>query len=82
MKKEILVKLIIILTGAAICGLIVGLFFSFFFYSFVDRIMPGRTVEIYLSDTRTKMYIRFWIAFAVGAVAGAAWLYKIVKNYK
>ena len=82
MKKEILVKFLIILTGAAICGLIVGLFFSFFFYRFVDRIMPGRTVEIYLADTKAKMHIRFWIAFAVGAVAGSLWLYKIVKNYE
>jgi hypothetical protein len=82
MKKEILVKLFIICIGAVVCGLVVGLFFSFFFYAIVDRIMPGRTIEIYLSDTRAKMYLRFWIAFAVGAVTGAAWLYKIVKEYK
>ena len=79
MKKEILIKLLIILTGSAICGLIVGVLFTVYFYGFIPRPWLAR---VYLSDTKAKMHFRFWAAFAVGAVAGSLWLYKIVKEYK
>lgn len=36
--------------------------------------------EVYLSDTPEKVKLRFWIAFAVGAIFGLVWSYRVVKN--
>jgi len=38
--------------------------------------------RVYLSDTPAKMHLRFWIAFALGAIFGIVWSYKIVKDIK
>ena len=80
--KTFLIKLLVVFLAAVICGIVVGGFFSIFFYSIVDRIVPGRSMEIYTSDTSAKMHLRFWIAFIVGAIIGIIWSYKIVKDLK
>ena len=75
--KALLIKILVVCIIAVICGVLVGPAFSLFYYGFIPR--PYRA-EIYLSDTYAKMKIRFWLAFAAGAVFGAVWSYKIVKS--
>lgn len=75
--KAWLIKGTVILLIAVICGGIAGLLFSLFFYGFIPA--PWRA-HIYLSDTEAKMKLRFWGAFAVGAIFGVVWSYRIVKD--
>ena len=78
--KAFLIKLLVVCLAAVICDTVAGGLFSFFFYGFVNKFMPGRTIEIYISDTPLKIYLRFWIAFIVGAIMGIVWSYKVVKG--
>ncbi|HPC96260.1 MAG TPA: hypothetical protein PLU87_15040 [Sedimentisphaerales bacterium] len=75
--KAWLIKGTVILVIAVICGSIAGVLFSLFFYGFIPA--PWRA-DMYLSDTEAKMKLRFWAAFAVGAIFGAVWSYRIVKD--
>lgn len=77
MKKTTLGKLFVIFLAAVICGLVTGVVFSIYFYGLVPRSMLA---EVYLSDTPAKMHLRFWIAFAAGAIIGIVWSYKVVKD--
>ena len=77
MKKATWVKLLVVFLGAVIFGLIAGVLFTIYFYGFVpDSILA----KVYLSDTPAKMRLRFWIAFAVGAIFGIIWTYRAVKD--
>ena len=78
MKKATLIKLSIICLAAVVCGVIVGVLFSIFFYGLLPRDIG---TEVYLADTHAKMHLRFWIAFAVGAVIGIIWAYRVVKDF-
>ena len=62
---------------ALICGAVVGVLFSICFYGLIPR--PW-LAKIYLFDTPDKAKLRFWIAFAAGAIFGAAWSYRMVKG--
>jgi len=73
----LLIKGTVILVIAGICGGIAGVLLSLLFYGFIPA--PWRA-DIYLSDTEAKMRLRFWVAFAVGAIFGVAWSYKVVKD--
>ena len=75
--KAILIKLLVIFIVAVIYGTVVGFLFSIWFYGFITRHMFA---EVYLSDTPEKLRFRFWVAFAVGAVVGIVWSYKVVKD--
>ncbi|NLZ06540.1 MAG: hypothetical protein GXY19_15355 [Phycisphaerae bacterium] len=75
--KALLIKGTVILVIAGICGGIAGVLLSLLFYGFIPA--PWRA-DIYLSDTEAKMRLRFWVAFAVGAIFGVAWSYKVVKD--
>ncbi len=75
--KPLLMKSFVVCLIALICGGAVGLLFSLFFYGMLPEHM---TAEVYLSDTPARVKLRFWIAFAVGAIFGAVWSYKMVKD--
>jgi len=75
--KALLVKGTVILVIAVICGGIAGLLLSLCFYGFVPRHMLSDVLD---SDTEAKMHLRFWGAFAIGAIFGAVWSYRIVKD--
>ncbi len=75
--KAWLIKGMVILAIAVICGGIAGLLFSLWFYGFVPRHMLSDVLD---SDTEAKMHLRFWGAFAVGAIFGVAWSYRVVKD--
>jgi hypothetical protein len=75
--RAFLIKAFVVGLIAAICGGVVGVLFSLWFYGFVPRYMLA---EVYLSDTDAKMRFRFWAAFAAGAVFGAIWAYRVVRT--
>jgi len=75
--KPLLIKIFVVCLIAAICGVIAGVVFSIWFYGLIPR--PWHA-EVIASDTPAKAWLRFWLAFAVGAVGGAVWSYRIVKD--
>ena len=75
--KTWLIKAVAVCIIAVICGCIGGLLFSLYFYGFVPRHMLADVLE---SDTEAKMKLRFWIAFAVSAIPGLAWAYRILRD--
>lgn len=75
--KPVLIKILVVCLIAAICGAVVGVLFSLYFYGFIPR--PW-LAKVYLSDTAAAAKLRFWLAFAAGAVFGAVWSYRIVKD--
>lgn len=75
--KTVLVKILVVCVAALICGVVAGVLVSLFYYDVVPQPM---LVETYLSDTYAKMRLRFWIAFAVGAIFGVVWSYRVVKS--
>ncbi len=74
----LLAKILFISLTAAICGAVAGVLFSLWFYG----IIPDEQVatKVYLSDTYAKVKLRFWIAFAVGAVFGGVWSYRMARG--
>ncbi len=77
--RTLLVKVAVVCLVAIICGGVAGVLFSLWYYGFIPRPM---LTDAYLSDTQARMRLRFWIAFAVGAVFGAVWSYRIVRTMK
>ena len=75
--KPLAIKIVVVVLIAAICGVVVGGLFSLFFYGFVPRHMLA---DVLASDTSTKAKWRFWIAFLAGAIFGAVWSYRMVKD--
>lgn len=75
--KMLLTKIAMVCVVAAVCGGIAGLFFSIIFYGLVPRYMLADVLE---SDTKAAMHLRFWAAFAVGAIFGAVWSYRAIKD--
>ena len=75
--KPLAIKIVVVVLIALICGVVVGLLVSLFFYSFIPR--PW-LAEVYLSDTPAKAKLRFWMAFLAGALFGAVWSYRMVKD--
>ncbi len=77
--KALLVKVVVVCLAALVCGAVAGVLFSLWYYGFIPRPM---LTDVYLSDTYARMRLRFWIAFAVGAVFGVVWSYRIIKTMK
>ncbi len=75
--KALLTKISVICVIAVVCGGVAGLLFSLCFYGFVPRHMLSDVLD---SDTEAKMNLRFWGAFAVGAIFGVVWSYRMVKD--
>ncbi len=75
--KALLTKITVVCVIAVICGVIAGGLFSLCFYGFVPE---HKLAEVYVADTPAKAKLRFWIAFAAGAVFGIVWSYRIVKD--
>ncbi|UCD49954.1 MAG: hypothetical protein JSW27_20795 [Phycisphaerales bacterium] len=75
--KPVLIKIFVVCFIAAVCGGAVGVLSSLHFYGFIPR--PW-LAKVYLSDTAADAKLRFWIAFAAGAIFGAVWSYRIVKD--
>lgn len=75
--KTLLTKIAMVCIIAAVCGGIVGLLFSLFFYGLVPRYMLSAVLD---SDTEAKMKLRFWGAFAAGAIFGVVWSYRMVRD--
>jgi len=76
-RKSLAIKVIVVCLGGVICGLVVAVLFSLFFYGFLPS--PLRA-EVYLSDTRAKVKFRFWAAFILGTVLGMVWIYKAIRH--
>ncbi len=75
--KPLLTKVLVVCLIALICGAAAGLLFSLFFYGMLPEHMRA---EVYVSDTPARVRLRFWIAFAAGAILGAVWSYRMVKG--
>ena len=75
--KPLLIKIFVVCLIALICAAAVGVLFSVYFYGFIPR--PW-LAEIYLSDTPAKVKLRFWTAFAAGAIFSVVWSYRMVKD--
>ncbi len=78
--KTLVTKIIAVCVIAVICGLTVGALFSLFYYDLISD--WDWRYQTYLSDTDAKVRTRFWRAFGVGAVLGAAWSWRVVKRMK
>jgi len=75
--KALLLKALVVCIIAMVCGTLAGVAFSLLYYGLIPTPMRA---DVYLSDTYAKMRLRFWLAFAAGAVFGAVWSYRIVKS--
>ncbi len=75
--KALLIKIAMVGVIAAVCGGIAGLLFSLCFYGLIPRYLLPAVLD---SDTVAKMHLRFWGAFAVGAIFGVVWSYRMVKD--
>ena len=77
--RVLLMKVTVVCLAAIVGGGVAGVLFSLWYYGFVPRY---RLADVLDSDTYAKMALRFWAAFAVGAVFGVAWSYRVVKTIK
>ena len=75
--KSLLLKILVVSIIAVVCGAIVAVLFSLSYYGLFPQ---HRLADAYLADTPAKAKLRFWLAFAAGAVFGIVWSYRMVKE--
>ena len=77
--RVLLMKVTVVCLAAIVCGGVAGALFSLWYYGFIPRYRLGDVLD---SDTYAKMALRFWAAFAIGAIFGVVWSYRAVKTMK